>query len=194
MNRASLPRRATSRTRPSALDAPAPALSPGCVLLSAFPLGSLPFLPHLLGRGLVRWVRRYYGAIRLPTLVHLRRTTLCSLSDPARDQQPGQGGISRFSRMEVPYMPWIFDHAGSTNGSRKRRQRCCLPPLVQRGHPDRIISRLNSPACTYPLSTLRHALAGRRRMTRGRRGSLALRRRAPASLPPYRFIPAAFTR
>src|SRR5690242_4616174 len=52
--------------------------------------------------------------------------------------------------MEVPYMPWISDHAGSTNGSRKRRQRCCLPPLVQRGHPDRLISRLNSPACTCP--------------------------------------------
>jgi hypothetical protein len=34
----------------------------------------------------------------------------------------GEGGISRFSRMEVPYMPWISDHAGSTDGSRKRRQ------------------------------------------------------------------------
>ena len=55
------------------------------------PLGSLPFLPHLRGRGLVRRVRRYYEAIRLPTLVHLRRTTLCSLSGPARDQQPGRG-------------------------------------------------------------------------------------------------------
>jgi hypothetical protein len=33
----------------------------------------------------------HYEAIRLPTLVHLRRTTLCSLSGPARDQQPGRG-------------------------------------------------------------------------------------------------------
>ena len=41
-----------------------------------------------------------------------------------------------------------------------------------------------------PLSTLRHALAGHRRITRGRRGSLALRRRALPSPPPCRFIPA----
>src|SRR3954468_14567807 len=47
-------------------------------------------------------------------------------------------------------MPWISDHAGYTDGSRKRRHGGCLPPLVQRGHPDRLISRLNSPACTCP--------------------------------------------
>lgn len=40
------------------------------------------------------------------------------------------------------------------------------------------------------LSTLRHALAERRRMTRGRRGSLALRRGALPSPPPSRVIPA----
>jgi hypothetical protein len=45
------------------------------------------------------------------------------------------------------------------------------------------------PGLHVPLSTLRHALAGRRRMTRGRRGSLALRRRALTSPPPCRFIP-----
>jgi len=30
----------------------------------------------------------------------------------------GERGISRFSRMEVPYMPWLSDPAGSTNDSR----------------------------------------------------------------------------
>jgi len=30
----------------------------------------------------------------------------------------GDRGISRFSRMKVPYMPWFSDRAGSTNGSR----------------------------------------------------------------------------
>src|SRR5205814_8322121 len=50
-----------------------------------------------------------------------------------------------------------------------------------------------SPGLHVPLSTLRHALAGRRRMTRGRRGSLALRRTALPSPPPYRFIPALST-
>jgi len=30
----------------------------------------------------------------------------------------GEHGISRFSRLEVPYMPWFFDRAGSADGSR----------------------------------------------------------------------------
>src|SRR6476619_2860537 len=41
-----------------------------------------------------------------------------------------------------------------------------------------------------PLSTLRRRPHRRRRMTRGRRGSLPLRRRALPSPPPCRFIPA----
>src|SRR5260370_32074263 len=40
------------------------------------------------------------------------------------------------------------------------------------------------------MPTLRHALAGRRRMTEGRCGSLVLQRRALPSPPPARFIPA----
>jgi hypothetical protein len=28
--------------------------------------------------------------------------------------QMGEHGISRFSRMEFPYMPWFFDRAGSS--------------------------------------------------------------------------------
>jgi len=44
-------------------------------------------------------------------------------------------GLSRFSRIEVPYMPWFFDRAGSANGSRLRRQRYCLPQSGQRRHP-----------------------------------------------------------
>ena len=51
------------------------------------------------------------------------------------------------------------------------------------------ISPLNSPACMYP-STLRLRPHGRRRMTRGHRGSLHLRCRAFSSPPPCRFIPA----
>src|SRR5262245_8370607 len=30
----------------------------------------------------------------------------------------GGHGLSRFSRMKVPYMPWFFDRAGSATGSR----------------------------------------------------------------------------
>src|SRR6202035_452543 len=66
-----------------------------------------------------------------------------------------------------------------------------LPSTSRTASAPRIhISRLDSPACTCPCPTLRHALAGRRRMARGRRGSLALRRRALSSPPPCRFIPA----
>jgi len=30
----------------------------------------------------------------------------------------GERGISRFARLEVPYMPWFSDHAGPTGDSR----------------------------------------------------------------------------
>ena len=44
----------------------------------------------------------------------------------------------------------FFDPAGSPDGSRKRRQRCCLPLYPTTSAPQTIaISRLNSrPACT----------------------------------------------
>jgi hypothetical protein len=45
---------------------------------------SLPFLPRLRSRSLVRRVRRYYEAIRLPTPVHPRLTALAFPEQPAR--------------------------------------------------------------------------------------------------------------
>src|SRR5205807_10395219 len=59
-----------------------------------------------------------------------------------------------------------------------------------RRHPEVLISRLNSPACTYPCPTLRLCPYGHRRMARGHRGSLLLRCRALSSPPSCRFIPA----
>src|SRR5439155_14443585 len=54
-----------------------PALSPERVALGRVPLGLLPSLPCLRGpfRGLVRQLPRYYGAVRLPVLVHHRRAS-----------------------------------------------------------------------------------------------------------------------
>src|SRR5437867_4540972 len=54
-----------------------PALGPGRVALRRVPLGPLPSLPHLrrLFRGVVRRVRGYYRAVRLPVLVHHRRVS-----------------------------------------------------------------------------------------------------------------------
>jgi hypothetical protein len=54
------------------------------------PLDWLPFLTHPRRRSIVRWGHRYYAAIRLPTLVHLRRTTMCSLSGPPTDHTDGR--------------------------------------------------------------------------------------------------------
>jgi hypothetical protein len=47
-------------------------------------------------------------------------------------------------------MPWLPDRAGPAGGSRQRRQQCRLPPFRKHGHPEALISRLNSLACTYP--------------------------------------------
>jgi hypothetical protein len=115
-NRASLSRRATSRTRPSACDAPCPALCPGCGLLSVFPPGSPPSLPHLRNRSLLRRIRRHHETIRLPTLAHLRRATVSSTCFP--NGPPG-------------------DHPGRASvgspGSHAWRLRTCPGSLTARG-------------------------------------------------------------
>ena len=98
---------------------------PGTVSGTCFagrvPLGQPPFLHRLRDRspGLVRRLRRYYGAVRLPMLVHLRRTASAFPERPARlISRTGEHGISRFSRMEIPYMHRFSDRAGSAGGSR----------------------------------------------------------------------------
>jgi hypothetical protein len=117
------------------------------------PLAQAPFLHHLRGRqaGVVRRFRRYYGPVRLPTTVHLRRAA------------------SAFP--ERPALPSRRRAAVGPPGSRARRLHACTgsqtargPPtardnaadgvafhLVQRRrHPGTLISRLHSPACVYP--------------------------------------------
>jgi hypothetical protein len=63
----------------------------------------------------------------------------------------GKDGISRFSRMEIPYTHRFSDRAGSNRGSRIA-PRPVLPSASVHGvgTPNSILSRLNSPACTYP--------------------------------------------
>ena len=72
----------------------------------------------------------------------------------------GRRGISRFSRMEIPYMHRFSDRAGSPGGSR------IAPPAMLPsglfngvGTPNSLSSRLNSPACTYPCQRFTGALA-----------------------------------
>ena len=83
------------------------------------------------------------------------------------------------------------DPARSADGSRKRRQRYCLPPVVRASAPRSDLSFQGSIASLrVPLSTLRRRPHDRQRMTRGHRGSLVLRCRALSSPSPCRFIPA----
>src|SRR5664280_1366945 len=65
------------------------ALSPRRVVLVRVPLGQPPFLHQLRRRlpGLVRQLRRYYAAVRLPTVVHLG---LAALAFPERHVSPSQ--------------------------------------------------------------------------------------------------------
>ena len=93
-------------------------------------LGRSPSLHRLRhpNQGVVRQLRRYYRTVRLPTIVHHGITASAFPTRPALPSpQAGDHGTSRFSRPEIPYMHRFFDPAGSADGSRKRRRRCCLP-------------------------------------------------------------------
>ena len=78
------------RTRSGTCGTPDPALCPGRVVPSGFP--SPRPLPSTTSAamGLVRRLRRYYEAIRLPTLVHPRRTATAFPGRPNPDQRAGQ--------------------------------------------------------------------------------------------------------
>src|SRR5713101_7882482 len=67
-----------------------PAQRPGRVLLARVPLGQPPFLHQLRHRlpGLVRQLRRYYAAVRLPAVVHLGLTASAFPERPALPSQP----------------------------------------------------------------------------------------------------------
>jgi hypothetical protein len=50
------------------------------------------------------------------------------------------------------------DRAGSADHSRKRGQRCCLPPSCTASAPRTLISRLHSPAYAYPYQRFTNAI------------------------------------
>src|SRR5207237_8106270 len=90
-----------------------PALRPGRVLLARVPFGQPPSLHPLRHRSpsVVRRLRRYYRAVRLPVVVHHRRA---SLDFPVRPLSPcarGDYELSRFSREVSPYMRGFSDRA-----------------------------------------------------------------------------------
>jgi hypothetical protein len=50
----------------------------------------------------------------LPGVVHLGRAASAFTERPATDRATGDAWPSRFSRMEIPCMPWFCDPAGPT--------------------------------------------------------------------------------
>ena len=111
--------------------------------------------------------------------------------DPPPINTAGDRGISRFSRLETPRMHRFLDPAGSDDGSRKRRHRCCLP-LSMTASASRVMSLRGSIAQPAPTPT--DASPPPSRAADARLGaivvSLLLRCRAFSSPSPDRFIPA----
>ena len=61
--------------------------------------------------------------------------------------------------MEIPYMPWCFDRAGSAGDSRITPPAMLPSDLLNGvGTTVSLISRLNSLACTYPCQRFAYAL------------------------------------
>ena len=130
------------------------------------------------------------GPVRLPSSVHRRRTSLDFPTRPATPSATGEAGISRLPRKVFPYVPGVCDRAGSRSASRYRRPGCGLPHPPTASAPQSNSFRGSIPGPHVPLSTLHPRPRGRRRMTRGRRGSLALRRMTLPFTTPCRFLPA----
>ena len=162
VNRASLSRTATSRTRPSPLDTPGPALRPGRVSLPVFPtahfLSSPASAAEALFSGLAGTTKRSDCPRRAPQAYRHWR----SLGVPPADQADGQ-------QRALP----VLAHEGSAHAPALRprgvpRQLALTLPQVLPsalahgvGTPIAHISRLNHPACAYPCQRFATPLTGR---------------------------------
>src|SRR5437763_13373005 len=116
-------------------------------------------------------------------------------SSPSRcgPPAPPDGGreISRFPCKERARMPGSSTTQGRS-GTRLAHPPYCLPPQERRRRPWTTHFRGSMAGLRAPLSTLRHALAGRRRMTRGQCGVLDLHCKGLAPSTPCR-SPDAFS-
>ena len=124
------------------------------------PLGRAPSLHRLRrrARGVVRRLRRYYGPVRLPALVHPRLTASAFPERPAqRSTGRASSGISRFSRMKDSVHAQVLRPRGVHRTARANAAGSVAFRLVRRRrHPEAVISRLNSwPACTPVNASLR---------------------------------------
>src|ERR1700730_11278399 len=110
------------------------AQGPGLVAFGWVPLGPLPSL-HRLRCVVVRFVRqllRYYGAVRLPTIVHHR---CASFDFPTRSAFADNRGTSQFPTRMFPCMLGVLDLAGFSCNLSLRCIRYCLPFLTTTSAP-----------------------------------------------------------
>ena len=103
--------------------------------------------------------RRRASSARAPCLPDADQTA-SACGQPRDLPVPAQGACAHAR---------VSDRAGSSGGSQSRHPPCCLPLSRRRRHPGADFRGSMAGLCD-PLSTLRHALAGRRRMIRGQCG------------------------
>ena len=137
-----------------------PARRPERVALDRVSLDQPPSLHRLRRRcsGLVRRLRRYYAAVRLPTSVRHRRVSLDFPMRSAFATAADGRGTSRFPCRVFPYMRGVSDRAGFLSVLPERRLGCCLPPIStasasRRAHCSRngaCISRLDTQPARAP--------------------------------------------
>ncbi len=130
-----------------------PGTASGTCWVARASLASPPSLHHLRRRlpGIVRQLRWYYEVIRLPTLVHPRRTALAFPGRPVPDQLDGrtwdlpvlaQGGSVHARVLRPRGVRLRLAHSAAAD--------VAFDVCDRLGTPDMLISRRNSPACTCP--------------------------------------------
>src|ERR1035441_6441685 len=167
-----------------------PALRPALVRLLRVLLGQRPFLHNLRRRSpaLVRLLRRYYAAVRLPAAVHGGLIAHRFLHPTRHLSATGSHGVSRFSRMEFLCVHGVFDSAGHIAPALSRS---ALLPSVQVDAVGSLDYRFRSsiPSPHMPLSNASSAASRLPSHGSGSGWSLLLSCVTLAFTTPCRFIP-----
>jgi hypothetical protein len=143
--------------------------------VTVFPLVSLlPSIPlrRQIFTTIVRELRRYYEAVRIPMTVHRRRA---SLDFTARTTTVFTAvtnhGASRFSRRLIGYMLKVSDPAKHPPLSPLRAMDCCLPDISR---PSALGFNILSGLNTWPISNPVNASSASLRIRPHDSGSLSM--------------------